>query len=112
MRNEPPVSLSRAENEVSRRAILRLKLEARGHDPGAKAARLRRILKRARRGAAACACDVWRLRAEHVLGPGPARVRKTRQNNNLGWILIQSEPKSSLKETSPVDKARKELPAP
>jgi hypothetical protein len=38
MRNEPPVALSRAENEVSRQAILRLKLEAHGLDPGAKAA--------------------------------------------------------------------------
>jgi len=84
MRNEPPVvALSRAENEVSRQAILRLKLEARGRDPGAKAAWLRRISQRARRGAAACACEVWRLRAEHVLRTGPARVRKTSQNNNL-----------------------------
>jgi len=38
MRNEPPVALSRAENEVSRQAILRLKLESREGDPGAKAA--------------------------------------------------------------------------
>jgi len=77
MRNEPPVALSRAENEVSRRANLRLKLESREDDPGAKAAWLRRILRPARSGSAARACALWRFRAKRAFAPHTA----SRQEN-------------------------------
>jgi hypothetical protein len=108
MRNEPPVALSRAENEVSRRANLRLKLESRGYDPGAKAAWLRRISKRARPETAACACGLWRFRAKRALGlhTGSRQENASKQQISSGSDSTRTEKSFSKKRSQLVERVK------
>ena len=99
MRNEPPVALSRAENEVSRRANLRLKLESGGDDPGAKAASLRRISKPARSGIAPRARGLWLIRAKRALGPHTgSRQENASKQQSSAWFWFNQNPKGALEK--------------